>query len=57
MKNTHTEESVDDGHTREKEERTTEHNMEKMQSNETWKTSELRATEVMDSATKGKQGE
>ena len=38
----------------EKEERTTENNMENMQSNETWKTSGLRATEVMDMATKGK---
>ena len=28
--------------------------MEKMQSNETWKTSGLRATEVMDRVTKGK---
>ena len=31
--------------------------MEKMQSNETWKTSGLRATEVMDRATKGKTRE
>ena len=51
---THTEETVYDEYPMEKEERTTENNMEKMQSNGTWKTSGLRATEVMDRATKGK---
>ena len=42
-----------DGYTREKDERTTENKMEiePMQSNETWKSTGLRASEMVDMAT------
>ena len=53
MRITYTEESGLDGYTREKDERTTENKMEiePMQSNETWKSTGLRASEMMDMAT------